>query len=151
MYRTTKYPVNSYVPTKVTETDKDLHSRLAEMTYNEIIEDFDYHFKNCYLTNFDLIHHECRGSKLEFSKKFYETIFYDKVKENLSEENKEKFLSTAIKSEREDVNIEKKLIIEHLKKVSFERNLEKKGIFLSAMRKNFIVKKQMNVNQLNFK
>ena len=121
------------------------------MTYNEIIEDFDYHFKNCYLTNFDLIHHECRGSKLEFSKKFYETIFYDKVKENLSEENKEKFLSAAIKSEREDVNIEKKLIIEHLKKVSFERNLEKKGIFLSAMRKNFIVKKQMNVNQLNFK
>ena len=75
MYRTTKYPVNSYVPTKVTETDKDLHSRLAEMTYNEIIEDFDYHFKNCYLTNFDLIHHECRGSKLELAKNFMKLFF----------------------------------------------------------------------------
>ena len=150
MYRTTKYPVNSYIPTKVTETDKDLHSRLKEMTYNEIIEDFDYHFKNCYLTNFDLIHHECRGSKLEFSKKFYETIFYDKVKENLSEENKEKFLSAAIKSEREDVNIEKKLIIEHLKKVSFERNLEKKGIFLSAMRKKFYCKKTDECKSIKF-
>ena len=139
MYRTTKYLVNSYVPTKVTETDKDLHSRLAEMTYNEIIEDFDYHFKNCYLTNFDLIHHECRGSKLEFSKKFYETIFYDKVKENLSEENKEKFLSAAIKSEREDVNIEKKLIIEHLKKVSFERNLEKKRNFSFSNEKKILL------------
>ena len=139
MYRTTKYPVNSYIPTKVTETDKDLHSRLKEMTYNEIIEDFDYHFKNCYITNFDLIHHECRGSKLEFSKKFYETIFYDKVKENLSEQNKEKFLSTAIKSEREDVNIEKKLIIEHLKKVSFERNLEKKRNFSFSNEKKILL------------
>ena len=109
MFRTRRYPVNSYIPTKVTETDKDLHSRLKEMTYNEIIENFDYHFKNCYVTNFDLIHHECRGDKLEFSRNFYETIFYDKVKENLSEENKEKFLSAAIKSEREDVNIEKKI------------------------------------------
>ena len=58
-----KYPVNSYIPTKVTETD-DLHSKLKKMTYDEIIEDYDCHFKNCYVTNFDLIHHECRGDKI---------------------------------------------------------------------------------------
>ena len=78
------------------------------------------------------------------------TIFYDKVKENLSEENKEKFLSAAIKSERKDVNIEKKLIIEHLKRVSFERKLEKKGIFLSAMRKKFYLKKTEDCKSINF-
>ena len=151
MYRMTKYPVNSYVPTKVTETDKDLDLKLKEMKYNDIVKDCDFHFENCYITNFDLIHHECRGDKLQFSRKFYETIFYDSVKKNLDEINQEKFLSSAIKSERSNVNIEKKLIIEHFKRESLERNLEKKGIFLSAMRKNFIVKKQMNVNQLNFK
>ena len=144
-----KYPVNSYIPTKVTETD-DLHSKLKKMTYDEIIEDFDCHFKNCYVTNFDLIHHECRGDKLNFSRKFYETIFYNKVKENLRKENKEKFLSSAIKSERDDVNIEKKLMIEHLKKVSFERNLEKKGIFLSAMRKKFYCKKTEDCKSIKF-
>ena len=144
-----KYPVNSYVPTKVTKIH-DLHSRLQKMTYDEITEDFDYHFKNCYVTNFDLIHHECRGDKLNFSRKFYETIFYNKMKENLNEKNQEKFLSSAIKSEREDVNFEKKLMIEHFKKVSFERNLEKKGIFLSAMRKKFYFKKTDDCKSIKF-
>ena len=73
-------------------------------------------------------------------KLFFMINFYDK----------EKFLSAAIKSEREDVNIEKKLIIEHLKKVSFERNLEKKGIFLSAMRKKFYCKKTDECKSIKF-
>ena len=150
MYRTTKYPVNSYVPTKVTETDKDLDLKLQEMKYNDIVKDFDFHFENCYITNFDLIHHECRGDKLQFSRKFYETIFYDSVKKNLDEINQEKFLSSAIKSERSNVNIEKKLIIEHFKRESLERNLEKKGIFLSAMRKKFYCKKTDECKSIKF-
>ena len=150
MYRTTKYPVNSYVPTKVTETDKDLDLKLKEMKYNDIVKDFDFDFENCYITNFDLIHHECRGDKLQFSRKFYETIFYDSVKKNLDEINQEKFLSSAIKSERSNVNIEKKLIIEHFKRESLERNLEKKGIFLSAMRKKFYCKKTDECKSIKF-
>ena len=150
MYRTTKYPVNSYVPTKVTETDKDLDLKLKEMKYNDIVKDCDFHFENCYITNFDLIHHECRGDKLQFSRKFYETIFYDSVKKNLDEINQERFLSSAIKSERSNVNIEKKLIIEHFKRESLERNLEKKGIFLSAMRKKFYCKKTDECKSIKF-
>ena len=101
MYRTTKkYPVNSYVPTKVTETNKDLHLKLNEMTYNDIVKDFDYHFKNCYITNFDLINNECRGDELNFSRKFYETVFYCDVKKKLGETNQKKIISSAIKSER---------------------------------------------------
>ena len=150
MYRTTKYPVNSYVPTKVTETVKDLDLKLKEMKYNDIVKDCDFHFENCYITNFDLIHHECRGDKLQFSRKFYETIFYDSVKKNLDEINQEKFLSSAIKSERSNVNIEKKLIIEHFKRESLERNLEKKGIFLSAMRKKFYCKKTDECKSIKF-
>ena len=150
MYRTTKYPVNSYVPTKVTETDKDLDLKLKEMKYNDIVKDFDFDFENCYITNFDLIHHECRGDKLQFSRKFYETIFYDSVEKNLDEINQEKFLSSAIKSERSNVNIEKKLIIEHFKRESLERNWEKKGIFLSAMRKKFYCKKTDECKSIKF-
>ena len=150
MYRTTKYPVNSYVLTKVTETDKDLDLKLKEMKYNDIVKDFDFDFENCYITNFDLIHHECRGDKLQFSRKFCETIFYDSVKKNLDEINQEKFLSSAIKSERSNVNIEKKLIIEHFKRESLERNLEKKGIFLSAMRKKFYCKKTDECKSIKF-
>ena len=102
---TTKYPVNNYVPTKLTETEKDLHLKLNEMKYNEIIKDFDYHFKNCYNSNFDLIHNECRGDKFNFSRRFYETITYSDVKKKLSTNFENKFISSAIKSERKDLNI----------------------------------------------
>ena len=50
----------------------------------------------------------------------------------------------------EDANFEKKLIIEHFKKISFERNLEKKGIFLSAMRKIFYCKKTEDCKSIKF-
>ena len=144
-----KYPVNSYIPTKVTEVH-DLHSRLNKMKFDEITEDFDYHFKNCYVINFDLIHHECRGDKLNHSRNFYQTIFYNQMKKNLSEEDQKKFISSAIKAEREDVNYEKKVITEHFKKISFEENLEKKGIFLSAMRKKFYFKKTEDCKSIKF-
>ena len=139
MYRTTKYPVNSYIPTKVTEV-YDLNSRLIDMKYNEIMQDLEYHFQNCYITNFDKIHHECRGDKLNFSKEYYETIFYDRVKKNISEVDEEKFISSAIRSKREDMNFERKIIIEHFNKLKVEKELEKKGVFLSAMKKNFLRK-----------
>ena len=136
--------MNSYIPTKVTEV-YDLNSRLIDMKYNEIMQDLEYHFQNCYITNFDKIHHECRGDKLNFSKKYYETIFYDRLKENISEEDQEKFISSAIRSKREDMNFERKVIIEHFNKLKVEKELERKGVFLSAMKKKFF-KKNVNVN-----
>ena len=135
--------MNSYIPIKVTEVH-DLNSRLNKMKYDEIIENLEYHFQNCYITNFDKIHHECRGDKLHFSKRYYETIFYDQLKQNIDEQNQEKFISFAIKSKREDLNFEKKVIVEHFNKLKIEKKLEKEGVFLSAMRKKFFKKKIVN-------
>ena len=132
--------MNSYIPIKVTEVH-DLNSRLNKMKYDEIIENLEYHFQNCYITNFDKIHHECRGDKLHFSKRHYETIFYNQLKQNIDEQNREKFISSAIRSERKDINFEKKVILEHFNKLKIEKELEKRGVFLSAMKKNFLKKK----------
>ena len=146
----TKYPVNNYVPTKITEKEKDLDMRLKEMTYDDIIKNLDYHFENCYVTNFDLINNECRGDKLNYSRKFYETVKYSNVKENFDHGIEKKFIATAIKSERNDLHIEKRLIFEHFNKKKFEEKLESKGIFLSSMRKNFYYKKTDDCKSLNF-
>ena len=135
--------MNSYIPIKVTEVH-DLNSRLNKIKYDEIMENLEYHFQNCYITNFDKIHHECRGDKLHFSKRYYETIFYDQLKQNIDEQNQEKFISFAIKSKREDLNFEKKVIVEHFNKLKIEKKLEKEGVFLSAMRKKFFKKKIVN-------
>ena len=142
MYRTKKYPMNSYIPTKVTEVH-DLNSRLNKMKYDEIIENLEYHFQNCYITNFDKIHYECRGDKRNFSQKHYETIFYDQLEQNIDGKNREKFISSAIRSKREDINFEKKVIFEHFNKLKIEEELEKKSVFLSAMKKKFSEKKNI--------
>ena len=128
-----RYPVTSYVPQKIDEV-YDLDTRLKQMKYDEIINDMDGHFQNCYVTNFDLIHNECRGDKLKNSRKYYETVFEKKLKENLSTENAIKFCSSGIKSERKDLFFEKTVYENHFRNVN---KLEKRGIFLSSMRKRF--------------
>ena len=133
--------MNSYIPIKVTEVH-DLNSRLNKIKYDEIMENLEYHFQNCYITNFDKIHHECRGDERCFSKKHYETIFYNQLKQNIEKQNHEKFISCAIRSEREDLNFERKVILEHFNKLKIEKELEKEGVFLSAMRKKFFLKKK---------
>ena len=133
-----KYPVISYVPTKVDKV-YDLHTRLNKMKYDEILNDLDGHFSNCYITNFDLINHECRGSELEYSKRFYETIFLDDVKKNIDLKDRDNFCASAIRSQRKDLHFEKEVIIDHFKK---RDDLECKGIFLSSMRKRSFIKKK---------
>ena len=137
-----RYPVNSYIPRKVDEV-YDLHSRLNKMKYDEILNDFDGHFKNCYVTNFDLINHECRGDKLNYSKKFYETVFKNDLKNNLSSEDSYNFCSAGIKSERKDLFFEEKVYQDHFKKIV---KLEKRGIFLSSMRKRFYSTEDCKLN-----
>lgn len=47
-----KYPVNNYVPKNLQKTDRikdnfhDLDTRLKQMTFDEIVQDPDYHFEN---------------------------------------------------------------------------------------------------------
>ena len=106
------------------------------MAFNEIVNDPDHHFENCYITNFDLIHHQCRGDELSYSKKHYETISNKKIKEEIvSEDVQNRFVSSAIKSERKDVIIEKQIFKEHFNRELVEENLQKKGVFLSSIKK----------------
>ena len=131
------YPVNSYIPRKI-HCVHDLDSRLNDMKYKEILNDVDGYFKRCYVTNFDLINHQCRGDKLNFSKKFYETIFSKELRENLNDFDQNNFIASGIKSERSDLYFEKKIYLDHFKRVE---EFEKRGIFLSNMRKKAYFKK----------
>ena len=114
------------------------------MTFNEIVNDPDYHFENCFVTNFDLIHHQCKGDELSHSREYYETVFNKKIKEEIvSDDLRNRFVSSAIKSERKDMTIEKEVFKEHFNREIIEENLEKKGVFLSSMKK----KKKANLKR----
>ena len=132
-----KYPVTSYVPKKV-EYVYDLHTRLNDEKNKEILNDLDGYFQKCYITNFDLIHNECRGDKLNFSKKFYQTVYSKELRENLEFNDQNNFIAEGIKSERNDLFFEKKIYIDHFERV---KKFEEKGIFLSNMRKKAYFKK----------
>ena len=138
-----KYAVQNYVPINPTKTLKnsmetynDLDLTLKQMAFNEIVNDPDYHFENCYITNFDLINHQCRGDVLSYSRKHYETISNKKIKEEIvSEDVRNRFVSSAVRSERKDMVIEKQIFKEHFNREMIEENLQKKGVFLSSMKK----------------
>ena len=109
-----KYLTNSYIPTRskmLNEHDKfELDARLQQMTFNEIIQNPDNHFENVFITNFDLINNQCRGDKLTHDRKFYETLFKEKLNSEINDiEQKDRFVSAAINSERKDVYIEKEI------------------------------------------
>ena len=143
-----RYPVNNYVPinpTKKLNSDNFgccLHTTLQKMTFNKIISDPEYHFQNCYITNFDLIHNECRGDELSHSREYYETIFKKKINEEINNDSdRECFISYAIKSERKDVLFEKDVFYQHFNRNVLEEKLKEKGVFLSSMKKKFYLKK----------
>ena len=144
-----KYLVQNYVPSNpMKKLDSsnfghDLDTTLQKIAFKKIIDDPEYHFKNCFITNFDLIHHECRGDKLFYTRKHYETIYNKKINEEIATDNlKYRFISSAIKSKREDVIFEKEVFKEHFNKNKLEEELKKKGVFLSSMKKRVSLNKK---------
>ena len=143
-----KYPVNNYVPYNPDNVTKggfgrSLGESLDQQKYEKIIKNPQEHFINSYVTNFDLINNECRGDKLENSRKYYETIFKEKIDKEINEnQTKTYFISGAIRSERKDVFLKNDVLTEHFNRIKLEEKLEKQGIFLSAMKRNAFIKKK---------
>ena len=142
-----RYPTQNYVPHNSKNNfygrERDLDSTLQKMTFDKIVADPDYHFQNCYVTNFDLIHNECRGDPLSNSREHYETIYKKKLNDEIkSEDLRYRFLSAAIRSERKDVSFEKSIFSEHFNRDNLEKKLEKKCVFLSSMKKKVYFNKR---------
>ena len=145
-----RYPMINYVPDKP-KTNKrfyDLHDRLKQMTFDEIVNDPKTHFENVYITNFDLIHNSARGDPLSYSKTFYETISLTDLKK-IEFPYRNTFVAASLRSQRNDVFFDKNVIEKHFKKDK-ELKLMEKGIFLSSMKKNAYLKNTDNCKSLFF-
>ena len=135
-----KYTRNSYIPIKpklLNKHDKfDLDARLQQMTLEEIIQNPDNYFKNVFITNFDLIHNQRRGDELKHDRKYYETLFKEKLNSEIKEiDQKNRFVSAAINSERKDVYIEKQIYEDHYSRKLLREKLNKNCVFLSNIRR----------------
>ena len=148
-----RYPVQNFVPVNpMKKLDSsnfghNLNTTLNNMALEKIMDDPDYHFKNCFISNFDIIHLECRGDKLVYTREHYQTIYNKKINEEITTDDlRYHFISSAIKSEREDVILQKEVFKEHFNRNKLEEELEKKGVFLSSMKKRVSLKNRKYSN-----
>ena len=124
--------VNSYIPYYPIKKDT-LHDTLLRNKYEDINNNKKEYFQLAKIVNFDLIHNECRGTLLENSVKYYHTIDQYNL-ECAREEDREEFIGEAIKSKRDDLYIEKEIIIQHFRETpELIRFKQKNKILLSSM------------------
>ena len=124
---------NSYVPTRLKFYNKHDKGSLdtQQETYNEIISNLDKYFEKTIITNFDLIHHYCRGDKLTHGRKYYETLFKKNVDFEFNNRlHKDVYLSSAQRCERKDVYFQKDLQKEQFNRTFVKEELKKRVSFV---------------------
>ena len=104
---------NNYIPFYPVNKDT-LHDTLLRNKYKNINKNKKEYFENAKIVNFDMIHNECKGTPLQNSIKYYQTICQDDL-ERAKQEDKEEYISEAIKTKRDDLFIKKEVIIRHFK------------------------------------
>ena len=124
--------VNNYIPFYPLKKD-NLHDTLLRDKYEKINKNKKQYFEVAKVINFDMIHNECRGTPLKNSVKYYQTIYQDNV-EYAKQEDQKQFISEAIKSKRDDLFIEKEVIIRHFKQTpELIKFKQKNKVLLSSM------------------
>ena len=101
-----------------------------DLKYNEFAKDTDSYFENVKLINFDIIHHECRGDKLQNPERYYRTT-RNKDFKNYEQRVQNNVISPAIKFERDDIHFEHVVLKQHFnEKTAVENALISNGFFV---------------------
>ena len=103
----------NYTPQYTPPEEQDFFSYYDDLKYEKFMQDPDNSLKKTKIINFDLIHNQCRGDKLDNSQQYYQTVF----EENLAtykKQDKQKFVGSALRNQKEvDILVERKIVSEH--------------------------------------
>ena len=113
--------------------EHDLMTYIDNLKYDHFINNMDSHFSNAKVTNFDIIHYQCRGDELENPQQYYKTIF-DKVIVNYENHVCSQAILSAIKAEHDDIHFKRDFLKFHIKR-DIEKDLISNGIFVKKNRK----------------
>ena len=103
------------MPVSTKPEDRDFLSYLNDLKYDAAMKNLDNYIKDLIIINFHIIHHECRGDKLEKSYEYYQTI-KDKELKNYEGTDKKKLLGSWFhnqKNTKQDIFFEKDVIKNH--------------------------------------
>ena len=126
---------NTYIPRKTKKAkydwyEHDLITYCDDLKYEEFGSDTDGCFKNAQVINVDVIHHVCRDKPLGNPEKYYKMI-RSKEFNNYKQHVQSKAVSSAIKSERDDIHFENSVLKDHFQEKTMVGNaLLSNGFFL---------------------
>ena len=107
----------SYIPRYVKDNLKwyekeGLITYFDQLKYKEFKKDRDAYINETKITNFDIIHHECRGDKLEKTIKEHNTIKKEKLKQ-LPPSEKYAAVAACFRSSNKNIVVEESVAKEH--------------------------------------
>ena len=124
--------VNNYLP-YYPMYKNDLDDSLLRNKYEKINKNKEEYFENAKIVNFDIIHNECRKDLLQNNIKYYQTIKQGDLK-YVKKNDKKQFISAAIKSKRDDLNVTRDVIFEHFRNTTdLIKFKQKNKILFSSM------------------
>ena len=108
----------NYVPKYTPPKERHFLSYLDDCKYERFKENSDNYMKNIRIINFDLIHHQCRGDKLQHSEECYQTIFEKNLLKH-KKEDKKVIVDSALRTQKDlqqPIYFEKKVVKDHFSK-----------------------------------
>ena len=113
--------------------EHDLMTYIDDLKYENFVHNMDSHFSQAKVVNFDIIHHQCRGDKLDNPEEYYQTI-YDKDFVNYENHVRNEAVLSAIKFERDGIHFERDFLNRHNKR-DVEKDLISNGFFVKRKNK----------------
>ena len=110
---------NSYIPPYVAPNLKwyerdGLLTYIDRLKYERKYENRDSYLENVEITNFDIIHHECRGDPLQKSHKEYMTVNEQSV-DRMSTTDRKKAMGACFRTKRKDLYVQRNLMLSYFK------------------------------------
>ena len=130
---------NTYILKKKTQKKKyewyeyELMTYINNLKFDNFIINMDYHFSRVKIKNFNIVNHQFRCDKLQNPQQYLETI-YDKDFLNYENHVRDQAISSAIKSERDDIHSKNDFLKRHIKR-DIEEDLKSNGFFIKKNRK----------------
>lgn len=101
---------------------------IEDFKYKQFVEDMDSYFSCAKITNFDIIHHHCRGDQLQNSRRHYETMFGRDLK-NYEDRTCNQAMLSAIKVDCDDIHFKCNILKSHIKS-DIEKDILSNNMFL---------------------
>ena len=110
---------NTYIPPYVSSELKwyerdGLLTYFDRLEYEQFEKNRDEYLQRVKIVNFDIIHHQCRWDELKNPVKYYQTVS-GKIFKKMPQKDRKKALGACFRLKRDDLYVQRDLMVEYFK------------------------------------